>query len=200
MASALQKSQHDWFGALSQFSSVGPVLASHPMKKILITGMSGTGKSAVIRELGFRGFDAIDTDSDDCSEWKDVPVFGDASGTAVEPDWVWRENRIARLLDDHFPEPLFVSGCKSNQGKFYPQFDRVVLLSASTDVILDRIERRTTNSWGKSEQERALILEQIETVEPLLRATSDIEIDTGVTTLEEVVDALIALAGDDTRL
>lgn len=164
------------------------------MKKILITGMSGTGKSAVTRELGARGFDAIDTDSDEWSEWQNVPLFGDPAGAAVELDWVWREDRIERLLEVQSEDPLFVSGCKSNQGKFYPQFDHIVLLSAPTDVILDRIGRRTSNSWGKSDDERALILEQIETVEPLLRATSDVEIDTAATSLDEVVDSLAALA------
>ena len=38
------------------------------MKRILITGMSGTGKSSVIRELQARGFAAIDTDYGDWCE------------------------------------------------------------------------------------------------------------------------------------
>ena len=37
------------------------------MKRVLLTGMSGTGKSSVIRELAARGFKAIDTDSDEWS-------------------------------------------------------------------------------------------------------------------------------------
>jgi hypothetical protein len=35
-------------------------------------------------------------------------------------------------------------------------------------VILDRIARRTTNDYGKALPERALILDHLQTVEPLL--------------------------------
>jgi energy-coupling factor transporter ATP-binding protein EcfA2 len=37
------------------------------MKRILLTGMSGTGKSSVIRELAGLGYKAIDADSDEWS-------------------------------------------------------------------------------------------------------------------------------------
>jgi broad-specificity NMP kinase len=73
------------------------------MKRILITGMSGTGKSTLTRELAARGFKAIDLDDAEWSEWTEVEFDGDpASGSSpVEPDrdWVWREDRVAELLD-----------------------------------------------------------------------------------------------------
>lgn len=42
------------------------------MKRVLITGMSGTGKSAVIRELAARGFRAVDIDTPEWSHWVDA--------------------------------------------------------------------------------------------------------------------------------
>ena len=54
-------------------------------------------------------------------------------------------------------------------GKFDPQFDHIVLLSAPAAVIVDRIVTRTTNPYGKDPAELALILEHLETVEPLLK-------------------------------
>jgi len=45
-------------------------------------------------------------------------------------------------------------GTVSNQGRFYPHFDAIALLSAA-DVLLGRIERRTTNDYGKTAEERA---------------------------------------------
>ena len=50
------------------------------MQRVLLTGMSGTGKSTLIHELGARGYKAIDTDSDEWSEWVQTP--GDGA------DWV----------------------------------------------------------------------------------------------------------------
>src|ERR671938_1358769 len=129
------------------------------MRRILVTGMSGTGKSTALVELGRRGLRVVDTDSPTWSEW-------------AQDEWLWREDRIADLLAADGERPLFVSGCMSNQGKFYDRFDAVVLLSAPAEVILDRIERRTTNDYGKSSRERELILYHLATIEPLLRATA----------------------------
>ena len=43
---------------------------------------------------------------------------------------MWREDRIAELLAADCEPTLYVSGCMSNQWKFYDRFDAVVLLSA----------------------------------------------------------------------
>jgi adenylylsulfate kinase-like enzyme len=95
--------------------------------RILITGLSGTGKSTVVSELQAGGHTAVDLDGDDWSEW--VPVT-DASGVRGRLDWIWREVRVSHLLDAHEHGVLFVSGCASNQVRFYPRLEQVVLLSA----------------------------------------------------------------------
>ncbi len=41
--------------------------------------------------------------------------------------------------------PLYVSAMVSNQGRFYPRFDEIVLLSAPAEVLLKGIEARTRN-------------------------------------------------------
>lgn len=157
------------------------------MRRILVTGMSGTGKSSALAELGRRGFRVVDTDSTEWSEW-----FPEANGGRGE--WLWREERIAELLETAGDRALFVSGCMSNQGTFYDRLEAVVLLSAPADVLLDRIERRTTNDWGRGPGERDLILFDLATVEPRLRATCTHEVDAS-RPLGEVVDELAALAG-----
>ena len=102
------------------------------------------------------------------------------------------EQKMARLLAGGGPT-LFVSGTVENQGGFYDRFDAVVLLSAPPEVILERIATRTNNPWGKSPEQRELILEQIREVEPLLRATCTHEIDASVP-FTEVVSRLEAIA------
>jgi gluconate kinase len=52
-----------------------------------------------------------------------------------------------------------------------------VLLSVPVDVLVRRLRTRTTNHYGKTAEERALILSQVEVVEPLLRATCTHELD-----------------------
>ncbi|GAA1549314.1 AAA family ATPase [Kribbella lupini] len=146
--------------------------------------MSGTGKSTVLRVLAAKGYATVDTDTDEWCEW----VTDDRG----HRDWVWRPQAINKLLDEH--EDLFVAGCKSNQGEFYPRFDKVVLLRARAEVMLQRIEERGDNPYGKSAEERALVLEHLQVVEPLLRASADHEIDTSGP-LDDVVDRLEQLAG-----
>jgi dephospho-CoA kinase len=149
------------------------------VRRILVTGMSGTGKSSALTELERRGFRVVDTDVGGWSEW-------------VDDGWLWREDRIAGLLAENGDATLFVSGCVSNQGKFYDRFDAVVLLSAPAEVLVERIGSRTTNDYGKSPAERELVLDHLETVEPLLRETSTHELDAS-RPLEEVVDELEAI-------
>src|SRR5207248_2516264 len=134
-----------------------------------------------------RGHRVVDTDYGD---WIEEAPTGDAS-----TERLWRENQIAALLDAHETGALFVAGCVPNQGKFYSRFDAVVLLTAPREVILERIASRATNDYGKTEAERDLILRDMATTEPVLRAGATEEIDTRAP-LGEVADALERIAGD----
>ena len=155
------------------------------MPAILITGLSATGKSSALHELARLGHRVVDTDEDGWCEW---------AQTGYGPGWIWKEDRMTALLEGHTEGVLYVSGCVSNQGRFYPQFSAVVLLSAPRELMLHRLITRTTNPYGKSADERQLVLEQLESVEPLLRATATAEIVTGGP-LAEVVAQLVAIAG-----
>nr|WP_246580714.1 AAA family ATPase [Deinococcus aestuarii] len=155
--------------------------------------MSGTGKTSVIEELSRRGFTAVDTDSDEWCEWTVGQVSGESGRETAEPDWIWREDRMSDLLASPRDQPLFVSGCKTNQGKFYDRFEHVVLLSAPPEVMLERIARRTNNPYGKSPEDRRRILQHVRFVEPLLRRRATAELDTSLMTVAEVVDRLLAL-------
>ncbi len=156
------------------------------MTRVLVTGMSGAGKSTVVAALGRRGHRAVDTDSDAWSRWETLP---DGSR-----DWVWCEDAIARLLAEDDVRALFLAGCRSNQGLFYPRLDAVVLLTAPVDVLLDRIARRDDNPYGKSDEERALVVHHAATVEPLLRRTATHVLD-ATAPVSEIVEQLEAIAG-----
>lgn len=87
----------DWRWAL------GP-LSFCAVKRVLITGMSGVGKTSLLHELAARGYRTVDTD------------YGDYYET-VDGEMLWRENRIDALLSsysDKHPSVLFVQGTTRN--------------------------------------------------------------------------------------
>ncbi len=165
------------------------------MKNILLTGMSGTGKSTVIHTLAAQGYKAIDADYEGFSKWVPVTDDADIAGQPVEAnrDWVWDEDRMEALLSAEGPDLLFIGGCSPNMGKFMHYFDHVILLSAPTAVISERLLARTNNPYGKTADELTRVLELVETVEPLLRKAADYEINTN-TELEKVIAQVLQIA------
>ncbi|MGH7776941.1 MAG: AAA family ATPase [Candidatus Dormibacterales bacterium] len=145
--------------------------------RVLITGISGSGKSSLIQELRRRGLAAYDADDDGLSE------------PGPKGAWVWRVDLIRRLLDDRREDLVFFAGCSDEQAQF--GFDRTVLLTAPVDVILGRLRTRTTNPYGKSPGEIEHVLDEMTWVPPLLRKSANVIIETTVP-ISEVADAVIA--------
>jgi shikimate kinase len=143
--------------------------------RVLVTGMSGTGKTTLLAALRDRGRATVDTDYEG---W-------------CTPDGVWDEPRMDRLLAAS-PD-IVVSGTVPNQGRFYDRFAHVVLLSAPLGVLLGRVARRTTNPYGSTAGQRAEIAANLEAVEPLLRRGATVELDARrpPADLADVVEALM---------
>ena len=141
--------------------------------RVLITGMTGVGKSAVVAELVCRGWDAIDIDDG----WV-VP----------QPDGrqLWDNARLAVELER---DPIVVAGCEENMGELVPLFDFVVLLVATLEVMRARVVDRE-NPWGKSDAEWNLVLADTEAVLPLLREIADLELDSSELSVEAIVTEL----------
>jgi ribose 1,5-bisphosphokinase PhnN len=117
------------------------------VRRVLVTGMSGAGKSALLGELAGRGCRTADTDYGGYYE-------------IADGERRWRADRIGALLDgapDEAPGALFVSGVSSNQRLFYPRFHHVVLLSAPAAVLAGRLAspgRATVTAAGPGNGQR----------------------------------------------
>lgn len=141
------------------------------MSRVLVTGMSGAGKSTILDELRRRSILTVDTDYD---------------GWALS-DGTWDESRMDRLLARH--HDIVVSGTVENQVHFYDRFEHIVLLSAPLKVLMQRLRDRTNNRYGKSTAERAEIARYVETIEPPLRRGATVELD-GQRRVVELADAV----------
>jgi len=151
---------------------------------VLVTGMSGTGKSSALAQLADRGHSVLDTDD---PGW----ILDSQTPGGTEP--LWDLEKMEALLDRHRAGWLFIAGCVANQRLLYHRFDAVVLLSAPFDVILERVHDRA-NPFGSTPRDRAKIADDLNAYEPLLRAGSDHEIVTTVP-VADVVSALEQIAG-----
>src|SRR5688572_16904015 len=134
--------------------------------RILITGMSGVGKTTVIRALRALNFRAIDMDE---PGWSSFDEFGHQR---------WDVVRLQESMGDPLGKPLFVSGCSEDQVALYPQFSKIVLLSAPKSVIAQRLACRTDNSYGKRVAELEDVMRNLDEIEPLLRQRATHEIVT----------------------
>jgi broad-specificity NMP kinase len=72
--------------------------------RVLVTGMSGVGKSTLVGELRQRGYTAYDAEDDGFAEPR------------AEGRWGWRFDKVAALLDRSQDQLMFFAGCSEEQG------------------------------------------------------------------------------------
>lgn len=101
------------------------------MARILVTGMSGTGKTTILEELARRGYHTVDT----------------AYGDWVPPNGLRDAPSMKALLSENWS--VVISGTVENQGGFYAAFEHVALLTAPLKVLSDRLRSRVNNHMGK---------------------------------------------------
>jgi dephospho-CoA kinase len=131
---------------------------------VLITGMSGAGKSSLVGELRRRGYVAYDADDDGFSEPRD------------DGRWGWRAEQVAELLKRSAGQLLFFAGCSEEQAAL--PFDYRVLLTAPESVLVERLQTRTGNAHGANPQELSQVLSDLAEIEPLIRGSADLVLET----------------------
>ncbi len=139
------------------------------MARVLITGMSGAGKSTLLAALARRGHTTVDTDYDG---WE-------------LPGALWDEPRMSTLLAEH--TTIAVSGTAQNQGRFYDRFEHVIYLHVPLATLLERVQSRTNNPYGKTAEHQADITRYVAEVEPLIRRNVTLELD-GLLTISALAD------------
>jgi GTPase SAR1 family protein len=146
--------------------------------RVLLTGMSGSGKSALVEELRRRGYAAYDADDDGFSEPR-------AGGR-----WGWCADAVVSLLAQ-VPDGdlLFFAGCSEEQIEM--PFDYRVLLAVPEDELVTRLRTRSSNAYGQTPAERRQVLADLANVEPRLRGSADLVLST-TEPVGEVADRLLA--------
>ena len=171
------------------------------MPLVLVTGTSGSGKSAVCAVLRERGYEAHDMDLDGNAAWVERESGqhwpADVRPDTDAPDWFaryeWRAvpARISALAERARDRPVFLCGMTTNGREVWHLYGRVVYLSIDEATVRHRIASRTTNDFGKTANELDAILLWHRAAQQLHRDAGATMVDATLP-LDHVVDAVLA--------
>lgn len=172
------------------------------VKKIYVTGTSGTGKTTLSGELERLGYRTISLDEEAglCS-WIDRSTGENHGGKDANMtrefvdlhDWVCDIGHLNRLLDGTEEGVTFVFGMATNQTDFLHTFDRIILLHCSPETFCRRIEERTDNAFGKDKDVQHQIIARSRTYADEMREAGAIAVETN-RPINEVVGEVLAIA------
>lgn len=127
-------------------------------KSILITAVSGTGKSTVCKALRSKGYDSIDIESIDglyelVSETGEV-IPGNMEQISEGIDWNCNKSKLQKLVKSQISELTFYCGGMSNTDDIWELFDSVIVLTVSDETTVKRLSTRQTGEFGNTKVNR----------------------------------------------
>ena len=118
-------------------------------KSYLITGVSGSGKTTIVRALKALNFEAIDMDANmeryNMLEAENQKVSERAVSTIEDfsdTNWVWRRDTFEQLKSEASSDKIFFAANAINMVPFWPEFNIVFLLEIDEPTMDYRIEHR----------------------------------------------------------
>lgn len=174
------------------------------MPLIYITGMSGSGKSSVLRKLETFGYETRGVDELGYADWVDrqtgeiIPFPEDENSVNIHDwytkhRWVLSVDRISQLKKqtDTDDKLLFLGGMAEGEDTVWHYFTKVFLLTIDEKTIQERIANRTDNNFGKAPEEMTEILGALQPYETKCKKLGAITID-ATQSLDKVIDEIIS--------
>ena len=135
-------------------------------KSILITGVAGTGKSAVCDELNKLGYKAFGIEDIDGlftmvhkKTGKPFKNYDDDNFDKVkQADWICDKKKLQRLIDKNSNGIVFYCGTASNLDDLLLLFDKIFLLKVSQNILRERLSTRTSNDFGRTAEVQKWVL------------------------------------------
>lgn len=176
------------------------------MSLIYITGISGSGKSTVCKELKRRGYEAHDADSEGFNGWcnketgKAAERYDkdkvDAKEWYKKNSWNTSRAKVERLTKSAGNKLVFLCGVSANEETVWDLFTKVICLSVDKATLRNRITTRTTNEFGKEPYEFEIVLEWYKTYSGDYLKKGALLVDAN-RPLNQVVDEILKIVFDE---
>ncbi len=185
-----RKYKDEWMKKLIQ--SISPFV-----NNIYVTGVSGTGKSAVSRVLKNRGYEvySIDEVSNLCcwinrNDGKRVDYEAVLNEEFIDTHaWVCDIEKMKQILQNR--QGIIVLGIAENQNEYISLFNKVILLQCRPEIFIKRIESRVDNDFGKDKEVQRHLLATYKSFENDLLTRNAVVINTEVS-IDDVADQIIS--------
>lgn len=167
------------------------------MSLVYITGISGSGKSAVCEELKRRGYDAHEGDDglsgfyhNETGERLLRSTTSEERTPEWRKQWTWKMSRDELFKLKNLGTQIFVCGVAANDKEYIDVFDKCFVLHLGKQALLDRLANRTNNDFGKSEHELQGVLDWYNSLDQWYEDIDAIKID-AEQPLDVVVDGIL---------
>jgi dephospho-CoA kinase len=168
------------------------------MSLIYITGVPGSGKTTVQKELERQAFEAYDIDQPRfggptnlvTGEPASIPPLEERSSVWFKQH-EWRVSRTAveELKRQSEARMVYLCGTATTEHLIWDLFDKVLYLQVDEATLRTRLANRAGNDFGKSEEEVSMILERFREAQEKLKGLGVIMID-ATKSLGETVDQI----------
>ena len=174
------------------------------MALFYVTGLSGSGKSAVLGELVARGYEARGVDEDEYADWvsrvtgavEDFDPGLDFHAWCRAHDWVLSPPRIGALREEARARPVYLCGGGNGVRDVWHLFDKVVALIIDVPTLRQRIAADRPGRYGQAPEEMAALIGWHETYKANHRRLGALTVD-ATQPLTQVVDDVLAVCAPD---
>lgn len=165
-----------------------------------VTGVSGVGKSTVLKELRRRMYEAYGIDEDGFAGFYNkntgdkLTEYLSAEERTIDwrryHEWKLPKESVNIIRHQANDKIAFLCGVTANDREFWDEFAMVFFLNAPPSVIKHRLQSRTGNNYGKNDHELAEAVNWAEYAEDQYRKLGAIIIDNS-RPVEKVVDDIL---------
>jgi shikimate kinase len=166
------------------------------MALVFITGVAGSGKSTVLKELRCRGYEAYDTDDDGFAKWQHKQTGHIHPKSSIKPSdrtkkflkehsWNIPRSEVEELAKRAKHKIIFLCGAASNEQEVRDLFKGMFELTIDEGTLRHQLLTRSSNDWGKQPHELK------KTLEELRRSANDLSKKSGYV----IIDATQPVSG-----